>query len=149
MVRVMTIEDYEEVYSLWENIPGFGIRSVDDSKDGIERFLKRNPNTSVVEVKDGKIVGSILCGHDGRMGCFYHVCVDSNYRKQGIATHMAKFAMDALKREGISKVTLVAYVNNKVGNTVWRELEWKEREDINYYEYLLNEENRTMFNEIG
>ena len=66
MIRVMTIDDYDEVYALWKKIKGFGIRSIDDSREGVDRFLKRNPTTSVVAVKDGKIVGSILCGHDGR-----------------------------------------------------------------------------------
>ena len=65
MVRIMTIEDYDGVYALWMKIRGFGIRSIDDSKEGVRRFLKRNPTTSVVAVEDGKIVGSILCGHDG------------------------------------------------------------------------------------
>ena len=65
-IRVMTIDDYDEVYSLWQTIHGFGIRSIDDSREGVLRFLKRNPTTSVVAVEDGKIVGAILCGHDGR-----------------------------------------------------------------------------------
>ena len=76
MVRLMTIEDYEEVHALWMKIKGFAIRSIDDSREGVERFLRRNPTTSVVAVEDGRIVGAILCGHDGRQGCLYHVCVD-------------------------------------------------------------------------
>ena len=65
-----------------------GIRSIDDSREGVLRFLKRNPTTSVVAVEDGKIVGAILCGHDGRRGCLYHVCVDEHYRKCGIGKSM-------------------------------------------------------------
>ena len=49
-IRPMTIEDYEEVYSLWTHIQGFGIRSLDDSKEDIVRFLERNPNTSAVAI---------------------------------------------------------------------------------------------------
>ena len=69
MIRVMTIDDYDEVYALWKKIKGFGIRSIDDSREGVDRFLRRNPTTSVVAEEDGHIVGSILCGHDGRRGC--------------------------------------------------------------------------------
>ena len=83
-LRVMQVEDYENVYKLWMTIDGFGIRSIDDSKEGVARFLKRNPKTSVVAEADGRIVGAILCGHDGRRGCFYHVCVQKEYRKHGI-----------------------------------------------------------------
>mgnify|MGYP001057381469 FL=1 len=74
-IRVMTMEDYDEVYGLWMGIHGFGIRSVDDSREGVERFIRRNPDTSMVAVYGETIVGSILCGHDGRRGCLYHVCV--------------------------------------------------------------------------
>ena len=95
MIRVMTIEDYDEVYALWKKIRGFGIRSIDDSREGVDRFLKRNPTTSVVAEKDGRIVGSILCGHDGRRGCFYHVCVDENYRRHGIGKAMVVASMEA------------------------------------------------------
>ena len=97
MIRTMTIEDYDEVYALWTKIRGFGLRSVDDSREGIARFLKRNPTTSVVAVEDGKVVGSILCGHDGRRGCLYHVCVDEDYRRRGIGKSMVVKAMEELK----------------------------------------------------
>lgn len=98
MIRTMTIEDYDEVYALWTKIRGFGLRSVDDSREGIARFLKRNPTTSVVAVEDGKVVGSILCGHDGRRGCLYHVCVDEDYRRRGIGKSMVVKAMEELKK---------------------------------------------------
>ena len=72
LIREMTIADYDQVYGLWTEIKGFGIRSIDDSREGVERFLGRNPTTSVVAVQNGHIIGNILCGHDGRTGCFYH-----------------------------------------------------------------------------
>ena len=68
-IRIMTINDYEKVYGLWKTIKGFGIRSVDDSREGIERFLKRNPTTSITAWEGDTLIGAILCGHDGRRGC--------------------------------------------------------------------------------
>ena len=146
MVRIMTIEDYEGVYALWKKIKGFGIRSIDDSKEGVARFLKRNPTTSVVAEKDGRIVGSIFCGHDGRRGCLYHVCVDEDYRRHGIGKRMVVFAMKALKEEKINKVSLIAFTENDIGNAFWNTIGWTERLDLNYYDFTLNEENITAFN---
>ena len=146
MVRIMTIEDYEGVYALSKKIKGFGIRSIDDSKEGVARFLKRNPTTSVVAEKDGRIVGSILCGHDGRRGCLYHVCVDEDYRRHGIGKRMVVFAMKALKEEKINKVSLIAFTENDIGNAFWNTIGWTERLDLNYYDFTLNEENITAFN---
>ena len=145
IIRPMTIEDYQEVYRLWGEIKGFGIRSVDDSKEGVERFLRRNPTTSVVAVQNGRIVGNILCGHDGRTGFLYHVCVDPGYRKHGIGYRMVRAAVKALQREGVSKISLIAFKSNQVGNAFWQGIGWTEREDINSYEFILNEENITNF----
>ena len=143
----MTIDDYEEVYTLWKKIKGFGLRSIDDSREGVDRFLKRNPTSSVVAEEDGKIVGSILCGHDGRRGCFYHVCVDKDYRRRGIGKNMVVFAMEALRREKINKVSLIAFTKNDVGNAFWNTIGWTQRLDLNYYDFTLNKENITAFNE--
>lgn len=146
-IRTMTIEDFDQVHALWMTIRGFGIRSIDDSREGVERFLKRNPTTSVVAEMDGKIVGSILCGHDGRRGCLYHVCVDENYRRHGIGKAMVVQAMQALKEEQINKVSLIAFSVNDIGNAFWNTIGWTKREDLNYYEFVLNEANITAFNE--
>lgn len=146
-IREMTIDDYDQVYHLWKQIKGFGIRSIDDSREGVERFLQRNPTTSVVAEMDGKIVGSILCGHDGRRGCLYHVCVDEAYRRHGIGKTMVVKAMEALKKEKINKVCLIAFTKNDIGNAFWNTIGWTEREDLNYYDFVLNDENITAFNE--
>lgn len=146
MIRAMIIEDYEDVHSLWMKIKGFAIRSIDDSREGVERFLSRNPGISVVAEEDGKIVGAILCGHDGRRGCMYHVCVDPDYRLRGIGKSMVVFAMEALRREKINKVSLIAFTRNDVGNAFWREIGWTKREDLNYYDFTLNTENIEAFN---
>lgn len=146
MVRKMTIGDYPQVHALWMNIKGFSIRSIDDSEVGVARFLKRNPDTSVVAVEDKKVVGAILCGHDGRRGCMYHVCVDPAYRMRGIGKEMVVFAMNALKKEEISKVSLIAFTENDIGNAFWRCIGWTKREDLNYYDFVLNTANIESFN---
>ena len=91
-LSVMTMEDYDEVYHLWMQIHGFGIRTMDDSREGIERFIRRNPTTSVVARCQGKVIGAILCGHDGRRGCLYHVCGRAvpqarNWKSDGRVVH--------------------------------------------------------------
>lgn len=145
-IRTMTIEDYEEVYELWTTIHGFAMRSLDDSKEGVARFLKRNPDLSVVALVDGVIVGTILVGTDGRHGSFYHVCVKEEYRKHGIGKAMVTEAMHRLNAEGVNKIQLVAFAGNSVGNQFWHAEGWREREDYNTYDFVLNEENIIRFN---
>ena len=146
VIRVMTVDDYEQISALWMSIRGFGIRSIDDSREGVERFIRRNPTTSMAAVIDGKIVGAILCGHDGRRGCLYHVCVREEYRNRGIGQKMVQACIEALRKEQINKINLIAFCRNEIGNRFWQGMGWSFRDDVNYYEYVVNEENVTRYN---
>ena len=143
-IRPMTIGDYEEVRALWMTIRGFGIRALDESREDIERFILRNPTTSVVARMNGKIVGSILCGSDGRQGSLYHVCVAKEYRRRRIGTQMVGWCMHQLRAMGINKVALIAFPSNDAGNAFWKQIGWRQS-DVNYYEFVLNEKNITRF----
>ena len=146
VLSVMTAEDYPEVKKLWMSIRGFAIRSMDDSREGVERFLRRNPTTSVVARVGGEVVGAVLCGHDGRRGCLYHVCVREDFRRQGIGKAMVLFCTEALRAEKINKVSLIAFTSNDAGNAFWKEIGWTRRYDLNTYDFTLNEENIVRFN---
>ena len=129
--RLMTIEDYEAAYDLWIKC-GNGLNDKDDSREGIEKYLKRNPNTSYVAVLDEKVVGVILCGHDGRRGIIQHACVSPDCRRKGIGKKLVDLALDALEEEGINKVLLVTFKKNEGGNAFWESQGFTLREDLNY-----------------
>lgn len=131
-IRVMTIDDYEGVYNLWINTPGMGLNTTDDSKEGIDKYLKRNPTTSFVAEDDGRIIGVILAGHDGRRGFINHTAVLPDYRKRGIAKRLVDSAMDALDKEGIQKVALVVFKHNEIGNGFWDNIGFSDRDDLVY-----------------
>lgn len=138
---VITTEDYDELFALWKSISGMGMRSLDDSREGIERFLKRNPNTCFAARENGQIIGSVLCGHDGRRGYIYHTCVHESRRGNGIGKTLVKLACEALKAEGINKCALVCFAENESGNAFWSAEKWEKREDLNYYNLSLNDNN--------
>ncbi|MDE5932426.1 MAG: GNAT family N-acetyltransferase, partial [Lachnospiraceae bacterium] len=101
-IRAMAMKDYDGVYDLWINTPGMGLNATDDSREGIEKYLKRNPTSSFVAEDDGKIIGVIMAGHDGRRGYIHHTAVLPNYRNQGIAAKLVENAMNAFDKEGIN-----------------------------------------------
>ena len=129
-IRVMTVSDYDGICEVWENHRG--TNPVDDSYDGFAKYLRRNPTTSFVAEDNGKIVGTILAGHDGRRGLFHHVSVLPEYQKQGIGKMLVDNAMDALGKEGITKVLLVVFKDNDNGNAFWEHLGFTVREDLYY-----------------
>jgi ribosomal protein S18 acetylase RimI-like enzyme len=144
VLRPLALSDYESLYALWARTDGFALRTVDDSREGIARFLERNPALSVAAVMGEEIIGAILCGHDGRQGCLYHVCVDSAHRRAGVGKAMVAYCVDALRRENISKVKLIAFTKNTQGNAFWQKLLWTKRTDLHYYDLQLNPNNETQ-----
>ena len=116
-----------------------GFNDIDDSKEGISRFLERNPNTSFVAIENEKLTGIILGGHDGRRGYIYHLSVNENYRKNGIGSELVKNCLESFKQEKISKVALLVFKYNEVGNLFWEKQGFILREDINYRNVALRE----------
>ena len=108
------------------------MNNLDDSRDGIERFLNRNPETCFVAENDNRIVGVIIVGNDGRRGYIYHTAVDQNYRHNGIATKLVNKAISVLKSIGINKTALVVFDRNTVGNSFWEKLGFTVRDDLIY-----------------
>ena len=131
-IRNMTVDDYDEVYNLWINTTGMGLNNIDDSRVGIERYLKRNPATCFIAKKDNNIVGVILSGHDGRRGYIHHTAVAVSECRQGIGKALLGAALNALKNEGINKVALVAFKKNDIGNKFWEKNGFIVRDDLVY-----------------
>ena len=131
-IRNMTIDDYDNVYALWLSCKGMGLNDVDDSRQGIQRYLTRNPDTCFVAEEEGKIIGAILCGNDGRRGHISHTAVHPDHRHQGIGKALVDAALDSLKKHDIAKVNLVVFKRNEDGNAFWEALGFTEREDLNY-----------------
>ena len=129
-IQVMTRSDYDGVYHLWIHTPGMGLNTTDDSLEGIDKFLKRNPTTSFVAKCNGKIIGVIMAGHDGRRGYIYHTAVLPEYRSQGIGKTLVDRAMSALDAEGIHKVALVAFQANEIENGFWESIGFTQRDDL-------------------
>ncbi|MCL2030010.1 MAG: GNAT family N-acetyltransferase [Oscillospiraceae bacterium] len=131
-IRTMTTGDYEAVYRLWRDTPGMGLNTLDDSAEGVARYLARNPGTCFVAERNGEIVGVILSGHDGRRGFIYHAAVRVSERGKGVGGALVDRAVDALKQEGIHKAALVAYGTNETGNAFWEKRGFTRRADLVY-----------------
>ena len=138
-IRKMKIDDYDEIYTLWMSCAGMGLNNFDDSRDGIDKFINRNPDTCFVALIENKIVGVILAGNDGRRGFIYHTAVSPRFRKQGIGRKLVDTAILALKQCGINKVALVVFDKNIDGNAFWESLGFTVRNDLTYRNKVLTE----------
>ncbi len=139
-IRNVSINDYDMIYGLW-NGTGQSRRAlnpVDDSREGIERYLKRNPETCFAAVRNGKIIGVILAGHDGRRGIIHHLCVHQDFRRMGIAARLVSAAEAALKTEGIQKVFGLVFTDNDAANAFWEKQGYSLRSNLNYRNKSLN-----------
>jgi ribosomal protein S18 acetylase RimI-like enzyme len=131
-IREMTIDDYDKSIALWRVTEGMWLSEA-DSRDSIAYYLNRNPDLSFVCIDDEKIIGTVLCGHDGRRGYMYHVAVDPEYRGKSIAKKLVNCSLDKLRLSGITKCHLMVIENNEIGNRFWTQSGWQRRNGIILY----------------
>ena len=131
-IRTMQFDDYDSVYALWLSCPGMGLNNLDDSREGIRKYLERNPDTCFVAVEYGSMIGAILTGHDGRRGYISHTAVSPAHQRQGVGKQLVEAALNALMRQGIHKVNLVAFAHNEKGNAFWEKMGFTQRPDLTY-----------------
>jgi ribosomal protein S18 acetylase RimI-like enzyme len=128
-IKPMKLADYNEVLHLWQNTKGVGLNE-SDSRAQIRGFLKRNRGMSFVARDGAELVGAVLCGHDGRRGCLYHLAIAPSHRRNGLGTKLILRCLAELKKSGILKCNIFVYANNEQGERFWRRNGWKKREDL-------------------
>lgn len=132
----MNILDYEQMIALWKSIEGLALSEA-DSKENITAYLHRNQGLSYVCEYNDRIVGTILCGHDGRRGLIYHLAVDPSCRHQRIGQRLVEASIGALSQEGIDKCHIFVIDDNDAGNSFWTSLGWEKRSGFSVYSYTV------------
>lgn len=134
IIRPMTIDDYDEVYAMWL-ITTRRALSAADERDQMARYLKRNEGLSQVAIVDGKIVGTVLAGHDGRRGFIHHMAVLPEYRRRRIGHALAEKAIEKISSECIDKTHIFCYQNNETGQKFWSDFGFVKRDDVYVFSY--------------
>ena len=124
----MTISDYDAAYALWAETEGMGLGD-DDTRDRIAFYLARNPGLCFVAVADHSIVGTVLCGHEGRRGILRHLAVKRAFRGHGIARKLVNEVLVALARQGIKRCNIFVMDENLDGFGFWEHMGWYRLED--------------------
>jgi ribosomal protein S18 acetylase RimI-like enzyme len=119
--------DYEAALALWSAAEG--VRA-NESPEEFARILVRNPGLSAAARADGRLVGAVLCCHDGRRGYLYHLAVAPQYRRLGIGLALVERCLAALRQVGIARCSIHVIVSNDDGEAFWRRAGWQERTDL-------------------
>lgn len=133
IMRAMEETDIDTVISFWKAVFRPESSAVKETPEIMSRYLKRNPGLSTVACDaQGRLIGTLLCGHDGRRGSIFHVAVDPTYRRRRIADRMQQRALDALRAEGIDSVYLLVTSRNPGSQEFWLSVGWEIRPDVRY-----------------
>lgn len=128
-IREMAAQDYDEAVALWRVCPGIGL-SGSDTRANVARFLDANPGLSFVARDDGRLIGAVLCGHDGRRGYITHLAVDPDARGQGVGRELVERCLAELRRERIEKCHLFVFADNADARSFWRAVGWTGRGEL-------------------
>ncbi|MFO7177317.1 MAG: GNAT family N-acetyltransferase [Pseudomonadota bacterium] len=142
-IRTFRIEDYEQAFRLWSSTEGVALSDA-DSRDGIERFLVRNPELSFVALDAGSVVATLLCGHDGRRGWIHHLVVARAYRERGLARALVQRALASLRDAHIDKCHLLVFRDNDPGQAFWRRVGAQERVELKMFSLRVPNDDGTI-----
>lgn len=121
--------DYKEVLHLWRNSNGVGLNE-SDTRGAIAGYLRRNPGMSFVARDGNELIGTILCGHDGRRGYLYHLAVLPRFRRRGLGTRLVAKCLAKLKRLGIARCNIYLFTDNADGERFWQDNGWESRTNV-------------------
>jgi N-acetylglutamate synthase len=128
-ISPMTVGDLAHALELWGQTDGVGLNE-SDTVDQLTLYLERNPGLSLVARAGNRIVGAVLCGHDGRRGYLHHLAVAPEYRKRGLGRQMVEDCLESLRQIGIRKCSIFLYADNEAGERFWKNGGWSKRTDL-------------------
>jgi len=101
-----------------------------DSRERIQIYLDRNPGMSFLASSNGKVVGTILAGHDSRRGYIHHLAVTPICCRKGLARQLVNRCLGVLAELGIQKCHIFIFNGNADGFAFWKAMGWTPRTDI-------------------
>lgn len=134
-------EDWPAVRSLWENAgPGIQLRRSDEPEE-IAKKLQRDPDLFLVAEQDGRIVGTVMGGFDGRRGLIYHLAVEASARRQGIGSALMQEVERRLRQKGCLRCYLLVTRENEEAMRFYEKRGWARMENVYVYGKDLTGEN--------
>ena len=133
----ITSTDLKEVLDFWSQSPGVGLNE-SDTIERLNDFLLRNPGLSLIVRDEDRVIGAVLCGHDGRRGYLHHLAVATDYQGQGIGTRLIDTCLANLGQLGIWKCNIFVYADNEVGAAFWRARSWIDRVDLKVMQRVID-----------
>jgi ribosomal protein S18 acetylase RimI-like enzyme len=122
-------EDYDAVVELWHAADGIEVAE-GDSRDDIAAYLLRNPDLSRVAEEGRRIIGAVLCGHDGRRGLIYHLAVTTDCRGKGVGQRLVGECITGLRACNIQRALLLVARDNQNGRDFWHSRGFEEIEAL-------------------
>jgi ribosomal protein S18 acetylase RimI-like enzyme len=135
-LRVLHADDHASCLALWTLCDGVAVRMWEDAT-ALERLIDRNPSMSWAAEYMGRLVGTVLCGHDGWRGWLYHVAVDPAWRRRGIATALVSRAQAELAKANVRRVHALMLSGKRDAMQFWAAAGWRLREDLSLVSFDL------------
>lgn len=117
-------EDLAEARSLWASSEGVELCEGDELAE-LENYLRRNPGHSFAAKSQGRLIGAVLAGHDGRRGYLYHLAVAPAARGQGVGRTLVSLASERLRAAGVRRSLILVARDNVSGKAFWSREGWE------------------------
>lgn len=112
--------DIAEVVDLWERC---GLTRPWNDPVGDIAFARGRPGSEVLAARlEGRLVASVLVGHDGHRGTVYYVSVCPEHRGRGYGRDVMRAAEAWLSARGVWKLNLLIRAENEAARDFYAAL---------------------------
>lgn len=125
----------QQAIALWDATDHVALSDADEP-DRLAAFIQRNPDLSFVALENDEVVGTCLCGHDGRRGYIHHLAVAPTHRRRGLGSQLLTRSLAALRTIGIDKCHALVFRANAHGELFWQPAGWERRDTLWVYSRL-------------
>lgn len=109
-IAVVSPADTASVVALWEEA---GLtRPWNPPAADLQRALDGNTSTVLGGYRGGRLVGTVMVGHDGHRGWVYYLAVSTDARGSGLGRQLMQAAESWLVEHGAVKVQLMVRESN-------------------------------------
>ena len=136
-IRQYKNDDHPQVLALWQSSGLVTGRS--DTRESLQKQMKRDPDLFLVAEEDGRIIGVIMGRWEGRRGWINRLAIVPEHRNNKLGSKLVEEVEERLKTKGCEKVNLLIDGGNASVQDFYRKIGYSNDDLIFMEKWLVKE----------
>ena len=133
-LRSGSVADFGDLLAFWSGATTEP--STTDNVSSLRALVARDPDSLVLAVDNGEVVGSVIVGWDGWRGALYRLAVAPAHRRRGIGTALINEAERRLAALGAVRLHLIVAADQEEAQAFWNAAGYEPTDQFRFVKIL-------------